>query len=209
MKKYLKTVILTSIVTLIPVLAGIILWRFLPQEVPSHWNAAGEVDGWSSRAFTVFGLPLILLAVQWFVAFVVGADPKNRNISGTVMKLTFWMIPFLSLMVNTAVYLTALGVKVPMERITPVFIGVLFIALGVYMPRCKQNYTVGFKCSWTLNSEENWNRTHRFAGPVWIVAGVLAVVFGALGLVFPMLAVVLAAALAPMIYSYLLYRKGI
>lgn len=209
MKKYLKTLILSSVVVLIPVLAGLILWQFLPQEVPSHWNAQGEVDGWSSRAFTVFGLPLILLAVQWFMAFVILADPKNRNISDPILKLTFWLIPFLSLMVNTAVYLTALGVKVPMERIAPIFIGILFIALGIYMPRCKQNYTVGFKLPWTLHSEENWNRTHRFAGPLWVIAGVLAVVLGVLGFVIPMLVVVILSALAPMVYSYLLYRKGI
>ena len=209
MKKHMKIMILTSIVTLLPILVGLALWQQLPAEVPTHWNGAGEVDGYSSKTFAVMGLPLILVAVQWFMGFIVLADPKNRNISEPVMKLVFWIIPALSLVMNTAVYFIALGVKIPIERITPVLVGVLFVALGIYMPRCKQNYTVGFKMAWTLNSEENWNRTHRFAGPVWIVAGVLAILFGLFGLVIPMLVVLAAAGILPMIYSFVLYRKGI
>ena len=55
--------ILTSVVILIPILIGLILWDKLPDKLPTHWNAAGEIDGWSSKAFAVFGLPAILLGL--------------------------------------------------------------------------------------------------------------------------------------------------
>ena len=64
-KKNLKVLIITSIIILLPILAGVFLWDQLPEQIPAHWNASGEVDGWSSKPFTVFGMPLILLAFQW------------------------------------------------------------------------------------------------------------------------------------------------
>ena len=78
-KKNLKTLIITSIVILLPILAGVILWNQLPDPMPSHWNAAGEIDGWSNKPFTIFGLPLILLAAQWLCTLGTAADPKKNN----------------------------------------------------------------------------------------------------------------------------------
>lgn len=78
-KKNLKVLIITSIVILLPILAGLILWNQLPEQIPSHWNASGEIDGWSSKAFSVFGIPLILLAAQWLCVLGSAADPKKEN----------------------------------------------------------------------------------------------------------------------------------
>ena len=64
-KKHLKFLIMTSFIILLPILAGLLLWDQLPEQIPSHWNTDGEIDGWSSKPFAVFGLPLILLAVHW------------------------------------------------------------------------------------------------------------------------------------------------
>ena len=75
-KKNLKTLIVTSVVILLPILAGVILWNQLPNPMPTHWNASGEIDGWSSKPFAIFGLPLILLAAQWLSVLGTAADPK-------------------------------------------------------------------------------------------------------------------------------------
>ena len=64
-KKHLKTLIITSILTLLPIVAGLYLWNTLPEQVPCHWDVNGEIDGWSSKPFFVFGLPCIMLAAQW------------------------------------------------------------------------------------------------------------------------------------------------
>ena len=75
-KKNLKVLIITSIVILLPILAGLILWNQLPEQIPTHWNAAGEIDGWSSKPFAIFGLPAIMLAAQWLCVLGTAADPK-------------------------------------------------------------------------------------------------------------------------------------
>ena len=208
-KKHLKVLIITSIAILLPMLAGIILWNRLPDQIPSHWNAAGEVDGWSSKPFTVFGLPLILLAAQWLCVLGTYADPKKESHTRKILHMVFWIIPVLSLLLHTVTYAVALGKDVPMEVVMPVFIGLLLAIVGNYLPKCKQNYTIGIKIPWTLNSEENWNRTHRFAGRIWVICGFTIMLSGFFGAFWIFLGIVLIMVFAPFTYSYILHRKGI
>ena len=94
LKKYRKTLIITTIISLLPVLAGLILWDRLPEKLPMHFNAAGEVDGWAGKAVGVFAMPAFFVAVQWLCA--VGSfkmDPKAGNINEKLMGLVLWFIP--------------------------------------------------------------------------------------------------------------------
>ena len=208
-KKNLKTLLITSIVILLPILAGILLWNQLPDPMPSHWNASGEIDGWSSKPFAIFGLPLILLAAQWLCTLGTAADPKKNNHPEKILHLVLWIIPVLSVVMHTVVYLTALGYGVRMEVIMPIFIGLLFTIIGNYLPKCKQNYTIGIKIPWTLNSEENWNKTHRFAGFLWTICGLAIMLTGFFGGFWVFLPITLLMVFAPIIYSYMLHRKGV
>ena len=208
-KKNLKTLIITSIVLLLPILAGLLLWNRLPEQMPTHWNAAGEVDGWSSKPFAVFGLPLILLAAQWLCVLATTTDPKRQNHSEKIYHLVFWIMPVLSIVLHAVTYLTVLGVGVRMEMVMPIFMGLLFVIIGNYLPKCKQNYTIGIKIPWTLNNEENWNKTHRFAGWLWTFCGVAIMFTGFFGGFWVFLPITLLMVLVPVFYSYSLHRKGL
>ena len=70
-KKNLKLLLITSVVILLPILAGVLLWDTLPDQLPMHWNAAGEVDDYASKPFAVFAFPAIMLAIHWFAAFIM------------------------------------------------------------------------------------------------------------------------------------------
>lgn len=208
-KKNLKVLIITSIIILLPILAGIALWDQLPDPMPTHWNAAGEVDGWSSKPFAVFGLPLILLAAQWLCMLGTCADPKKNNHPQKILHLVLWIIPVLSVVMHTFVYLITLGYGVRMEVAMPILIGLIFAIIGNYMPKCKQNYTIGIKIPWTLNNEENWNKTHRFAGWLWTVCGILIMLTGFFGGFWVFLPITILMVLAPVVYSYILHRRGL
>ena len=208
-KKNLKILILGSAITILPILIGVILWDQLPQALPTHWNMAGEVDGWSSKGFVVFGIPALLLAVHWFGAFVLTSDPKRQNQSNKMVVLSLWIVPVLSILLSAITYSSALGKEVFVDVIIPMLLGLLFVVIGNYLPKCKQNYTVGIKLPWTLNNEENWNKTHRMAGWVWVVCGIVIMVTGCFGIVWVILPILVIGALAPTIYSYVLHRKGL
>ena len=208
-KKNLKLLIITSVIILLPILAGVILWNQLPDPMPSHWNAAGEIDGWSSKPFAVFGMPFILVAAQWLCLLGTAADPKKKNHPDKIIHLVLWIIPVLSVVLHTFTYLIALGVGVRMEVAMPIFIGLIFVIIGNYLPKCKQNYTIGFKIPWTLNNEENWNKTHRFAGFLWVICGVAIMLTGFLGSFWIFLPIALVMVIVPVVYSYILHRKGL
>ena len=208
-KKNLKVLIITSIIILLPILAGVVLWDQLPDPMPTHWNAAGEIDGWSSKPFVVFGLPWILVAAQWLCMLATGADPKKKNHSDKMIHLVLWIIPVMSVVLHTITYLTALGYGVRMEVVMPVLMGLIFAIIGNYLPKCKQNYTIGIKIPWTLNNEENWNKTHRFAGWIWTFGGIAIMLTGFLGSFWIFLPIALLMVFVPVIYSYLLHRKGL
>ncbi len=208
-KKYWKVLLITSIVILLPVLAGIVLWNQFPQQMPTHWNAAGEVDGWSGKAFAVFGLPAILLAAQWLCILGSFADPKREAHSSKVLHLVFWIIPVLSVVLHAVTYAVALGREVRMEVVMPILVGLGLAIIGNYLPKCKQNYTIGIKIPWTLNSEENWNRTHRFAGRIWVVGGIAIMLTGFFGGVWILLPIMILMVVAPFAYSYMLHRKDV
>ena len=208
-KKHWKLLIITSIVLLLPIVAGLILWNQLPDQMPTHWNATGEVDQWNSKPFTVFVLPLIMLAAQWLCSLGTAADPKKANHSEKVLQLILWIIPCLSLVLMAITYATALGKEVRIDVIMPIVIGLVFAVIGNYLPKCKQSYTIGIKIPWTLNSEENWNKTHRFAGRLWLICGLVIILTSFFGGFWVFLPIVLLMVLAPFLYSYLLHRKGI
>ena len=205
-----KTMILTTLICLIPIVAGALLYSRLPETMATHWNMSGEPDGWSSRAFAVFGLPGILLAVNLLVPFGLRADPKRANMSEALVGITVWIIPVISLLCCGLTLARGLGYAVHVEFWVPIFMGVLFIFIGNYLPKTKQSYTMGIKLPWTLNSEENWNRTHRLAGYLWVLGGLLFIVMSFVGWSLAAFLIILAVmVLVPTVYSYLLYRKGI
>ena len=150
-----------------------------------------------------------MLVIQWLCVLGTGADPKKANHPEKVLHLVLWIIPVLSVVMHVVTYAAALGKEVRMEVIMPVLIGLILAIIGNYLPKCKQNYTIGIKIPWTLSSEENWNKTHRFAGWIWTFGGVLIMLTGFFGGFWIFFIVVLLMVFAPFLYSYLLYRKGI
>ena len=204
------TLLLTSLLTLSPIAAGLLLWDQLPEQMTTHWGADGVADGWSGRPFAVFGLPLIMLAVQWLCAFLTGLDPKNRGQNRKVTDLVLWIIPVVSLFTCGLVYITAFDVDFPPEMLTFVLLGLMFIIIGNYLPKCKQNYTIGIKIKWTLENEENWNATHRMAGKLWVAVGFASLFCGFLPIALIPAALVLlitVTVLVPTLYSWNYYKK--
>lgn len=207
-KKNLPKLIITSLITLIPILIGVILWNKLPDQVPVHWDINGAVDGYATKTQAVFAMPLVLVALQWICVLVTLLDPKKQNINDKMFTLVLWIIPVISLFVNSMIYVTALGHKVSVEIIMPLFMGALFVIIGNYMPKCKQSYTLGIKLPWTLDDEENWNKTHRMAGFLWVIGGVVIMATAFLGISWFFFVVLIPMVIVPTVYSYLLYKKS-
>lgn len=207
--RYKETLVITSLITVSPMLAGVLLWNRLPEEIATHFGRNNEVNGWSSKPFAVFGLPLFMLAIHLLCSFATMSDPKKKNINDKMFRWILWLIPVLSLITCLTCYGASLGYDVNVSMIIQILVGAVFAVMGNYMHKLKQNYTVGIKLPWTLNSEENWNRTHRGASWLWIVCGILMILNVVLKIDWLMLPVVIVMIAFPVAYSFVLYKKGI
>ena len=205
-----KKHLITSLVVLLPILVGLLLWNELPDRMPTHFNMAGEADNWSGKAFAVFSIPLIMLVAHWVIIWAAKWDQKNWGHNEKIMNVVLWLFPVNSLVMNGFLYSTALGKEWNISRIMSVLLGVFFIGMGNYLPKCRLNATVGIKLKWTYYNEENWNKTHRFGGKCWVIAGLGMAVSGlfAVGYNWVVL-VMIAMVFAPVVYSYLLYKKQV
>lgn len=207
MKKISKLTVITTLITLLPIALGIALYDRLPEVVVTHWNIHNRPDGWSSRAMAVFGIPCIMAALNLVCG---GATDRlqSEGVPKRVLALCRWIIPVLSLILVPVMLYSAMGVSFDMGRIVCSILGIMFIIIGNYLPKCRRNGVVGIKIPWTLSSDENWDKTHRFAGFVWIVCGGLAIVGGWTKPVVAIAALV-AMILLPVVYSGILKHKGI
>jgi uncharacterized membrane protein len=203
-----KTLILTSLVCLIPLIAGALVYSRLPETVATHFSFDGTPNGWSSRAVAAFGLPGFMLIMNFLLIFGLNADPKRQNMNSALKTIAIWTVPVLSLVCSGITLAGALGYPMKIQIILPVLMGVLFILIGNYLPKTKQSYTMGIRLPWTLNSEENWNRTHRLAGYLWVIGGIAFIVLSFIGWsLAAFLLIIGVMTLVPIVYSYLLYRK--
>lgn len=189
LKQYKITLILTSLLTLLPIPLSMLLGR---------------------EGSAVVLLPLILLADQWFCVFWTMKDPKNARQSKKTMTLVLWIIPVLSNLLMAVDYALIKGLPFSVSAVFCLLFGVMFIAIGNYLPKTRQNYTIGIKIFWTYTSEENWNATHRFGGKIWVIGGIVLALASLLPQTLSfgvLLAVTLLMIALPIAYSYRFYRR--
>ena len=210
LKKYKLQIIVSSIVILLPVLFGLLMWDNLPDIMTTHWGADGTADGFSGKVFAVFGLPCVLLAGHLICLLFTLADKKQINQNAKALGLIFWILPIISLFVSGITYRAAFGHDFDLTFFTPILFGLLFIVVGNYFPKTKQNLTLGIKIPWTLSNEENWNKTHRFAGKLWVLGGIIVLLSAFLPLSIMstlLVCVIFAVVIIPMFYSYSIYKQ--
>lgn len=201
------TLIITTLVLLLPMIIGLLLWDTIPDQVPIHWGMDGQADQWGSKGILVFGLPIMMLGIHWLCIFAYTQDPKNKTNSKKPLALVLWLSPVLSLVLFTLSYTAALGMGPKVEILLPLILGAMFLIIGNLLPKCKQSYTLGIRLPWTLHSKENWNKTHRFAGRIWLIGGALIMASAVLNNLLITVSLLIVMVLLPILYSYLYHRR--
>ncbi|MEI6221357.1 MAG: SdpI family protein [bacterium] len=187
-------------------------YPMLPETVPAHWNIYGQTDAWGSKSFWAF-FPFILATVIFLLTlYVPYFDPKKEKYASfdqAYRHIRLGLIVFLAALsgITTAI---GLGYSLEMGKVMPLLLGAFYCVIGNFLGKVKQNWFVGIKLPWTLESEDNWNKTHRFGGKCFVVAGIISMFSAFLPAVLAFsicISAILLAAFFPSVYSYLLYKK--
>lgn len=191
---------------------GLVIYPRLPEQVPIHWNAAGEVDGYGSRFMGALGLPLMNLGLVLLLKFMPAIDPKRQNYEK--FKPFYQIFIWVFVLFMTGLYFLtmawALGYRPSIALFTKLGLGIMFMVLGNYMGKVRPNWFFGIRTPWTIENEEVWLRTHRLGGPLMFGAGLITVFlafFEHPASFFLVIAVILLASLIPTVYSYWLYHR--
>ena len=205
-----KHIIISSLLTLSPILVGLLLWKRLPEQIPTHVGFNGVADQYSSKAFSVFFMPLFFLFIHWIMIWGTSMDPKHEKISDKIYTMIIYSVPIICIFVTLTIYLKTLDQNFDITRAIMCLVSVIFIVIGNYLPKTRQNYTIGIKLPWTLEDPENWDKVHRLGGYLFVGAGLamfISLFLPGNTMVYVMIVSTILAAIIPVIYSYRLYRN--
>ncbi len=194
-------------------LLSVFTFPYMPDMVASHWNAAGEVDGYLPKFWGAFLLPLITVGLYLLFVAIPRIDPLKDNIMRFIGYYNGFILVMLAFMlvVHIQVIFWSLGFTVNPNIVMPIGVGALFMYIGVMLSRAKRNWFIGIRTPWTLSSDAVWDKTHRIGGRLFIMVGALSLI----GVLLPQYAYlfillpVLAVSFYTILYSYVIYQRDI
>jgi uncharacterized membrane protein len=207
---------LTTIIVLIliaaAVIAGALFWNQLPDPMASHWNANDEVDGYMSKFWGVWMMPLMTLGMFGLFMLIPVIDPLKANIAKFrgAFNLFIVFITAFMLYMHGLTFIWNLGYEFRMSGAMLPFMGILFIFIGYLLRQAKRNWFIGIRTPWTLSNDTVWDKTHQLGSILFIASGVFAFLgafFGGAIAMYLTLVPILGSALFVVVYSFVLYQR--
>lgn len=202
--------LICAVLVIIAAIASVLAYPNMSEQVPTHWNAAGEVDGYSGKLTAVLIGPLGALFMWGIMLLIPVISPKGfrtTEFSGVLNIIQVVLVAFM-IAIGGMIIAAGFGHEPSVNRIVPVAIGVLLIVLGNYMGKIRKNFFIGIRTPWTLASDEVWAKTHRLGGYLFVAAGVAIVAMTLFGFgIEAILFTTIPAALIPVVYSFIAYRR--
>jgi uncharacterized membrane protein len=205
---------IANIISLIGIilLAAWVAWMYpgLPDPMPTHWNAAGEVDGYSSKAVgaaIIAAIPVFSFVIFKLIPVISPRGFRTESFTGTLNIIMTATVVF-GCVLGVGLIRASLDASVNIGSFVYVAVGLLFVVMGNFLGKVRKNFFLGIRTPWTLASDEVWAKTHRLGGWCFVIAGVLMAI---MGVVAPtatwFIGIVIALALVPVVYSFFAYRK--
>ena len=218
------------IITLIPVLITAIVLRFMPDEIPMHYNAVGEIDRWGSK-YESFILPciIIVLTLFWLALMKYYKNKQNRVIeekdkkeAENNEKVLYYVAVGMAVMFGIMHYFSLYGAYIESKgnmsesaidigEVANVLMGCFMIFLGNYLPKAKNSAVAGVRTVWSMHNDITWAKSNRFGGIALMLCGLLTVIetliVGGFASTMIMLGLIIGFGIIVTVYSYKVYVK--
>ncbi len=200
------------LVILLPFVLIAYFWEQIPDKIGMHWGISGEVDRYADKGWEAFFLPLMSIGTYFLLVFVPVIDPKKKTDNRQKALRAFRsFIPIFLSLISIVMLFQWLGYDFSVLGVTYLGISCLFLLFGNYMHTIKPNYFIGIRTPWTLESEENWRKTHQMGSKLWVVGSLIMILLWfALddsGLGYALFAGILILTITTVGYSFYLYLK--
>lgn len=164
-----KILLITAVICLLPILLGISLWERLPDTMAIHFNFYGEADGFASKGFVVFGLPVMMTMLQTIGCLTSDFNVRKHNMGSKAEAVSKWVIPFVTVILYVVTLGYALGWNFDVRKVASFIVGVVLVITGNYLP--KLDYIKNHKLD-----PEKAREINRFVGYETVIMGVLFLV---------------------------------
>lgn len=167
--KYIKwrSLVITSIVCLLPILLGIVLWDSLPEDIAIHFNFYNQPDNFASKGFAVFGLPVLMAVLQVICCFINDINAYKHGEHKRFERVTKWIIPVMSCVLQTVTLLYSLGWNIDIRKTVALIVGSVFLVIGNYLPE------LDYIKDYDVDSEKA-RKINRFIGFETVIMGILS-----------------------------------
>ena len=204
MKKLnLKNLIITVIVCLLPIIIGVLFYNKLPESVAIHWGINNNPNGYFSKLAFVFGLPIMMAALQIFCCISSDLSDKNPEANKKAVTIFKWIIPILTIVLYIITIMYALGSNLDIRKIVMVILGILFIVFGNYMSKVRGSYYINMKALWIKNKDEKLaNMVIKHIAYMLIITGILCILSILFEPIISIIIVCISIIYTLVIYSY-------
>ena len=199
-------------ITLLVVVAGAVAYPTLPDQVASHWNAAGEANGYMGKFWGIFLLPLVMAGMFLVYFFIPKIDPLRKNIESfrpTYNIFWIWMFVFLAYIFSLSMAWN-FGYQFNFTMAIVPAVAVLFYVIGGVLEKSKRNWFFGIRTPWTLSSDVVWDKTHKLGSKLFKAVALVSLVgmFAQGSYIIAAVAIpVVLVTIVTIVYSYIEYRK--
>lgn len=200
-------------IILLQILVSLILYPFLPPMVPSHWNAAGQIDGYMPKGVNALLAPAVSIAIYLFIRFIVGLGPRlgrqSQRANMNVVNLILVGELLLFLVIQLVIIATALHMAINFLFVLNIVLSVFFIFIGNYLGKLRRNFWAGIRTPWTLASDTVWERTHRLGSWLFVATGLLGLLMTFISSmhVWGMIGVLFIVTVILFVYSYVIFHN--
>jgi len=206
-----KIILAVTGLVLLSFILSIYFFPLVPEQMATHWNSQGEVNGYMSKLWGLFFTPVLITGIAILFLVIPRIDPKKENIGKFRKYYDGFIILFIIFMiaVHLQILLWNIGIEISPNTVFPAGTGLLFYYIGILLENAERNWFIGIRTPWTLSSDKVWKKTNRLAGKLFKLAGIVAI-FGAFFsklAVFFIVVPALFIAGFTVVYSYLEYQR--
>lgn len=201
--------LILSLLLIVAAFAGTLaLYGQLPEQVPVHWNAHGEIDRYGGRA-SVFLMPGMMAFMLALLAVLPRVSPQRFSVDA--FSDTYWycalIIEGMLGCMHGLIMAGTLDHGFDTGRWLLAATALFLALLGNVMGKVRRNFWIGVRTPWTLANDRVWYATHRLAAKLMVGFSVLAMVAALADLRLLAVALLAAGPLVPAVYSLLYYKR--
>lgn len=162
-----KSLIISCLVCLMPILWGVTLWNNLPDTMAIHFNIHNKADNFASKYFAVFAIPILMMLLQIFCCFINDINSAKHGERKKFEIIVKSIIPILTIILQSLTIGYALGISLDTRRIVATIVGITLIVIGNYQPK------LDYIKDYDKVSTEKARKINRFIGFATVIMGAI------------------------------------